>query len=394
MSQQGPLPFLRFCDVEVANAARTVEYLRNGLGNTQQGHWELGDGELCSVLYRADELGSGCTPASFVSPASDPAPWYDPAEAGSATFLGLVMLGIDGYDSTITRSVAQRINSLGGGIFGAQHRGYRTWRFRAAMVSADDAGAEYGLRWLTQTLQASACATCSTCELAVRLVCPPDDCSDDDQGEWISYDVALIDGPREVEQRAPGSPADAMAGCRDLVIVEWTMAAGNPFLYKPPVECYDVVIVQETECTSICDFLFGSPDGDAECCTVEPPTRGVLGAVFTLFSQYGFGAITLEAYASCPGGSGPDTADLSIEISGIEAGSTVVVDSARHLITVTDADGNVSDGTDLVVLEGSGGIEWLEIRDCDDITCFCARPSVPCATGTVDVILDTQVREG
>lgn len=398
MPAQGPLPYLEWCGTEIANAARTVEYLRNGLGESMQGHWILGDGELCGVLYRLN--GGDCiTPDSFVSPALDPAPWYDPDTPGSSTFLGLFMLGISGYDSTLTRIVAPRIQGLGGGVFTGQRRAPREWKFRAAMISSDDAGAEFGLRWLTSVLQASACDTCSTCDLTVRLVCPPDDCTDDSIGEWTSYEVALTDGPKEVEQWSPkpSSYEDALIGCRDLVVVEWTMTAGNPFLYQQPQLCLAAEIVGvDADCTDICDFLFGDP-GTPHCCSVDPPVRGVLGGIFTFESVSGMNDVLIEGYATCP------TADeepvTSMEIAGVPAGGTVVVDGAKHKITLTIPDPDTgelitSDGQSLIVL-GSGGIEWPEIRDCDDIFCFCARTAHPCSQGgDTTVQIETQLREG
>lgn len=258
-STGGPLPYLDYCGVEVANSARTVAYIRNGLMRSAGGQIELGDGDLCGVLYRLN-----ASAPVFTSPVADPAPWYDPAEPGASSFLGLVMLGIKGYDSTIARAVTNRITGLGGGTFGGQHRLPRTWSFRAAMISSDDVGAEYGLRWLTAALQ-SACDDCAACDLTVRLSCPPADGSNDDLGKWTSYDVALIDGPHEVEPFINQyADADNMAGCRDVVIVEWTMQAGNPFLYKPPVACLTADIAATGQCYYLPPMLVtGTPITDA-----------------------------------------------------------------------------------------------------------------------------------
>ncbi len=52
MATAGPLPFLVLNGAELCNAARTISYLRGGLGNTMSGRWELGAGQLCGVLYR------------------------------------------------------------------------------------------------------------------------------------------------------------------------------------------------------------------------------------------------------------------------------------------------------------------------------------------------------
>lgn len=397
MGQQGPLPYLNFCGTEVSNGARVVGYLRRGLGGDG---WELGPGNPCGVLYRLD--GASCaSPHAFVSPQADPAPWYDAAEPGSRTFLGFHLLDVKGYDSTIERGISQRVNALGGGVFGGQTRTPRTWKFRAAMISADDAGAEYGLRWLTQALQASECDSCSTCELTVRLACPPENCSNDQLGEWISYDAALVDGPHEVDSRGPGVPAemqDALGGCREFVLVEWTMVAANPFLYKRPQTVSYYTLTQATACVDICSFLFGA--NAPQCFSVSPPERGVLGTIVTLTSDDGFGSVLLQGYSTCGSSLAPvGEPDVQIQLSGVPAASTVVVDSAQHKIIVAtinpDTGGvDVGDGTNLVQLATNKAIEWLEVRNCDDISCFCVSAATPCEPGTVEVTVQTQVREG
>jgi hypothetical protein len=400
MAQQGPLPYLLVSGVEVSNAARTLSYLRNGLGFP--GHWELGPGDVCGVLYRPPGT-SGCTRTVYASPAADPAPWYDPTEPGAATFLGLHLLDIDGYDGVAYRAVTNRLGGLGGATFSRQHRNPRAWKFRGALISRDDAGAEYGLRWLESALQASDCADCALGSLTVRLVCPPDDCSNEHLGMWSSYEVALTAGPTEVDKGAVhrSEMQDVLGDCRDFVIVEFTLTAGNPFLYKPPVLCLQATLSQNLVCTDICAFLFGS-SGNAVCCTVTPPTRGVLGSIITLQSAGGMGDLLLQAYDGCPGtggssgsGSGGGSTLVSqIEISGVPANSTVIIDSSLHSITIIDQFGNASDGSGLVVLAQDEGIQWLEVRDCDDVTCFCVSPSIPCASGSVNVTIQTQEREG
>lgn len=402
MSSQGPLPYLALDGgtVEVANAARTLAYLRAGLANTMQGHWVIGEGDLCGVLYRLN--GGNCAiPDVFVSPTADPAPWYDASEPGSATFLGVVLLDLNGYDSTITRVVSPRIQGLGGATFSGQRRNPRTWTFRAALVSADDAGAEYGLRWLTSVLETTSCSTCATGDLTVRLACPPADCSDETLGEWTSYDAVLTDGPHEVEKWSPrpSDMGDVLAGCRDFVTVEWTMVAGNPFLYKAAEVCLEAEILGvDTECNNICDFLFGN-SGEAHCCEVTPPARGTLGAIFTLTSVSGMGGVDLGAYETCPGTS--DLAPtLSMTLSGVPANSTVIVNCAQHTIAVVTTDPDTGDlvavdGTYLLEIDPNSGIEWIEARDCDTITCFCARTSHPCSQGGDTLIeISTQLREG
>lgn len=395
---------------------------------------------------------------AFVSPAADPAPWYDSSEPGAATFLGVVLVDISGYDSTIARTATPKISGLQGGSFSAQRRTPRTWKFRAALVSGDDAGAEFGLRWLTDVLQTPACDTCQTGSIQVRLVCPPEDGTNDELGLWTSYDVALTDGPHEVQKWAPRSQqfdTDFLGGCRDLVYVEWEMQATNPFLYKTAHLAATYQITQLLDCTDICAFLFGA-NTSANCVSVAAPKRGTVGTVVSLHSGNGFGGVTLETYGLCPTatiskpptmaalprrggmirrrggdrllpGTVPPTLrshsihaprplprsrlsppavvmqggspTSSITLTSIPAGTVVTVDSSLHTITVAGTDPATgqtvySDGFYLLDLSGGRSVQWAEVRDCDADACFCIRALSPCASGTVDVNVWTRAREG
>lgn len=382
---------------EVANAARTVEYLSAGLANNAQGHWIIQQCDLCSVLYRLN--GGDCMdPDVFVSPATDPAPWYDPTEPGSTSFLGVLIIGFTGYDSTATRVVTPRIQGLGGATFSGQRRKPREWRFRAALVSADDSGAEYGLRWLTSVLETTPCADCTTTDLTVRLVCPPGDCSDDSLGEWHSYEVVLTDGPKEVEQFSPrpADYADSLVGWRDCIIVEWVMAAGNPFLYKLGQECLSPEIVGvDAPCNDFCDFFFGPP-GSAHVCDITTPMRGVIAPVYTFDTSSGMNEVLLGAFVTAPLGSDPGDPVFEMALTGIPRNSEVVVDCALRTITVLDfATGITQDGQYLIDLSDGRVLQWPQAAACDDITCFTARTAHPCSQGgDTTVQIDTKVREG
>lgn len=405
MSSQGPLPYLRVGGVEIANAARTLEYLRAGLGDNDCGTWILGTGDLCNILYREDV--SGCVPFVFTSPAADPAPWYDPDDPASEEFLGLFMLDIKGYDSVVTRVVTPRVQGLGGATFSGQRYLPREWMFKAALISATDAGAEYGLRWLTAQLSTPSCDLCETTDVTVRLVCPPDDCSDDDLGQWTSYDVALISGPKETSTWAP-RPATfdgTMAGGRQVVDVEWAMTAGNPYLYKPSVHCLeDETVGEDTECDNICTFLFGPP-GEAHCCIIDTPSQGTVAPIYTFVSttqgtidtgERGMGSLILGAYEGCPVGTDEGSPVYELIIGYIPSDSTVVVDCARQKITVIDNETlEETDGGYLIDLSEGRSLEWPQASDCDAITCFCARTQHPCSQGgNTTVAIATQYREG
>lgn len=421
MATGGPLPYLKVGSVEVANAARSLEYLRKGLGDNGSARWEIGSGALCSVLYRLNG-GSVISPEKFLSPALDPAPWYDSLTPGSGAFLGFVLLDIVGYDSTLQRSITNQLAGLGGGVFAGQHRLPRVWKFRGALVSGSDAGAEFGLRWLTDVLQAGGCDSCSTSSLVVRLTCPTANGSDDTQGEWTSYEVALTDGPHEVEPWGPArlrEDSDVLAGCRDWVTVEFTLTAANPFLYKRAVVCKAPTIIGASN--PDCNSFYSAPGGfypggvvlsgdnspvaagpgPATCCSVTPPKRGTLGGIFTLSSVSGMGSVLLEAHASCASNNSIlDTPPaLQMQLSGIPANSVVVVDCSQRTVTVTTTVGSgvpvVTDGLGLLVPPPGRGIEWIEVRDCDSLQCICARPADACSGGSdTTVAIAMQAREG
>jgi hypothetical protein len=108
-------------------------------------------------------------------------------------------------------------------------------------------------------------------------------------------------------------------------------------------------------------------------------------------------SVLLGAYTNCPSGT-EDNPVLEMEISHVPAGGTVTVDSSLRTISLTAPDENgdlvTSDGQSLLVLDDRH-LQWLEIRDCDDITCLCARTAHPCSQGGDTLVsISTQMREG
>lgn len=147
-----------------------------------------------------------------------------------------------------------------------------------------------------------------------------------------------------------------------------------------------------------CEYFTGPPY-NVMCLPIEPPLRGAVSAVVWMHSTDGMGAMVVLAYQFCPDDTSPDglrdlIPALRIEIDHIPAGTTVVVDSAqRKVVIISDEDGSVSDGTFLVNLEPGKGIEWIDVRDCDDIHCFCVGSAHACTWGTVDITTYSQHRE-
>jgi hypothetical protein len=223
------------CGKEIINNARTTDYLRHGLGSPDS-TIEIGDGCDCSVLYRL----FGGEPVTFTDPASDPAPWHDDSNAESDAFLGFLLNPPDFtgvMDSPIERAVYQRSGGIQGAVAGAQKLVGRMMTITVTLVASECCGLDYGFRWLTNTLAATLCDNCGVCPAEVRVCCPPDDGSDDADGLWLIYDVALIDGPHVVYN------SGIEPECCDMRQVQFTLMAENPYLYQAPTTCLSPSVI-------------------------------------------------------------------------------------------------------------------------------------------------------
>src|SRR4051812_16993805 len=134
----GELAFLDVDGIEIANAYRTLEYIKR-LGSPK---WQVPEGYPCSVLAR--EVG-GVGP--FTSPSVDPAPWYDSTIPESAEFLGLITK-LDFQTLSVKRNISQRFGSLGGGVIGIEQVAGRGLHADAMLIATTCAGLEYGRHWI------------------------------------------------------------------------------------------------------------------------------------------------------------------------------------------------------------------------------------------------------
>lgn len=152
------MPYLGFSALggnEIVNSARVAAYAR-------------GLSVLCSCDTLAEALGDGL----YVSPADDPAPWYEPPRPESVEFWGVLGLEIHGASqSTLTRAWTELITD--GSIAGAARRAAREIEFKVMLIAGTEAGLSYGLSWLSAALRGSACHTgCSGDTLCLLAGCP------------------------------------------------------------------------------------------------------------------------------------------------------------------------------------------------------------------------------
>jgi hypothetical protein len=396
MSQRGDLmiqSFLEIDGLEISNGARTIQYLRNGLGSDR---WQVGEGCACNVLWEEICPSVAGPEQCFISPEADPAPWWDPDTPESADFLGVLIKDVrPWFDGQAARSITPRISGLGGASIGPTHLTPRALTTPATLIASSCGGIEYGRRWLQYQLN----RLCDPCQLSVariRSFCPT---ADDDltAGEWFVYEVGLVSGMDEVLQQdgfGQASFAGGDDGCCDFVEGTLTLMAGNPYLYKRAIICAGPESLNPdacaVDCIDFCHWLQDAPP--AVDCVVEPPLIGVLGTVITIDAGTGLHNLTLETLADCDD---PTSLIGSIGVPFLPAGSTFVVDSALHTITYTPSGGTPVDGTPYIVLPFGFGVPWLEVGSCNPAGCVRAQLGRICDSDcTPTVEIDLRLREG
>lgn len=249
---------------EIVNSARTLAYLENGYGPPSM---QVNGGCFCSNIRELIE----CDSEPYVSPEVDGAPWYDASVPESADFAGFLPVEIEGLGSTYSRTSADKIT--GGAALGRLRPGPRTIIWRGYLFGRSDCAVRFGLGWLTANLAGSGCEACGGEELDILVCCPdladsppvsgcsslpevnrPDLCppyTNPDAFRTLK-NVGLIDGPKILSQRKTGCGSSCgNDSCEDdtlIMEVEFSLMAGNPYLYGCPVcLCVDLPLPAVTE---------------------------------------------------------------------------------------------------------------------------------------------------
>jgi hypothetical protein len=370
-------PWLRLDGVEIANVARTLDYLRHGAAGPGVGNVSP---SFCSVLYRPDG-----SPLTYVNPVDDPAPWYDPTRPESSQFLGIVVTDMK-LESVTKRSPVDLPGNYGGATTGPRQSIGRRVDITATLISASKAGAEYGLEWLDQVLGAAGCDTCGVAELEYRRTCPPDDGSDDQLGYWLAKQVALVSGPDVTAEDLMGNQTD----------VTWQWASALPYIFKPIVPCVPATVIDQTVYANDClpfDEWLCAPAGGGQCCTISPPRSGIISPIVTLRSPLGIGDVVIASYATCPPDLGVDLPVTSMMVTAFSG--TLIIDCSQRLVTYISADGSeVRDGTDFLNVPAGQPLQWIDVdSECDEAQCVCVYMASPCGGGENGTVqIDTQFR--
>jgi len=338
-------PYLELGGVEIANAARTLEYMLR-LG--QEVGFRVTEQPIDLYPYLYFRAGR----ADFIAPGVDPAPWFNPAEPASAQFLGVLLNRPLALGSTSSREIVALED---GATFNAEVLAGRALEFTGQLISLDSRGQAFGMRWLSDTL-ASACTAGQVTTLSMYDRRPPDD--DFDEGWWTFYNVAQTEGVTQTED----APAPYVTP------ISFTLTAGNPRFFRP----YEMIIPAEVldpngyvggQCIAFCEWLNGDP-GPQHSTSIDAPTYGETAAVITIDSPGGVGAVEILVHNS----SQADDPNSTLEVSGLPPGTQFVLDAAQEICAYVDPDGFAWDGTSLLNLDEGRTIpwEWLRVAWCDE----------------------------
>lgn len=265
-----PLQYLKLSGVEIANADRTLTYLRRGIvtgwdpayaetliaeGPGYVDCYEEPLGLLCGTdgytvdPFTAENLLCHCAlfgTEPYIDPATDRAPWYTPDRPESADFLGVLIGEID-MGEVISREVQSR--GSGGGSVGPLVAKERTITVHGVMVAASASGMAWGERWLIRTLSGKRSGQrvpypnyAGLDSLRMLL-----ECGDDRSWRTLGH-VGLISTPLY------SAISDRVPAC-DLQNVEFSLVAGNPYLARDPED-----VIAET----------GFQCDDCFCAVIEP----------------------------------------------------------------------------------------------------------------------------
>lgn len=203
-------PFVQFtCDTTsfVINSAATAAYVTNSCDLcTEPIKGTLAMDCDCDPLYWTTDATPD--PVVYVSPATDPAPWFAAGLAESADFLGYHVLNVV-RPNQVARTVTQRLGRSGGGVLGPLNRSPIRFDFQVLLFACDDLAMEYGYRFLANRL---ACLNFSTqCDRGSLVY--RDSCQDItgsptqsavNAGRWRIGNALLINGPVWGDDPIPG----------------------------------------------------------------------------------------------------------------------------------------------------------------------------------------------
>ena len=224
--------YFQLGQTEIANTARTVAYMRNGVRNAStevvtDDSWPM----LAYFLgrdtdWQRPEVDHDC-------------PWYDRTESASAEFAGVWVLRADGLDTTpLDRDVIE--GAVAGGGFGVLRTPPREVEMEALVLGATPAGLHYGLGWLGSALRGDNCQDGGGPRNLTFLEAAPGFDAQQTPEQVAVLGAAqsrmlaqvALTGPVQVDEWL--SPWVAEQRGATVARVTFTLTAGSPWVWRTP----------------------------------------------------------------------------------------------------------------------------------------------------------------
>jgi hypothetical protein len=216
--------WLMFAGTEVANATRTVAYVRDLLPALHMRN-----------NYSAPYLNIALADNPYTNPITDVAPWYDPDVPETGNFYGMFPLAMEGFtDATTSSTVGESI--FDGGFVSQPRRGTREMRVSGVLVGKTEAALDAGMAWLKSVTFGSECGSCGGDEVCFLAYNPNVNVGTQPAAATTAFnaavrhlrDVTVTEGPTVVRQFS-------LKSCNAYAMqVEFTMVAATPFIYTEP----------------------------------------------------------------------------------------------------------------------------------------------------------------
>lgn len=221
---------LRLGGVEIANSARALAYIENGvcapsITTPFDDTWRHTARYLGHQAYR--------------TPVLDRAPWFDVLDRDSDDFAGVWPMQVDGLDSAIiNREVVEGLGD--GGTFGPPRFETRKIKVTALLVGRTTVGVDYGLRWLSSILRGDRCKGDWMGQTLEYLSSAPDVPVDYSNAAFADcvrpyrrelHEVACTRMPEITERFGVDRSSDAPHAT--AYRVEFELTAGIPWAYQP-----------------------------------------------------------------------------------------------------------------------------------------------------------------
>lgn len=211
---------------ELANTSRLLAHLNPG-APTHDDMFAMPMGCACDISVPYDDSWPGLEAALNNGPYTlDNAPWYDASKPESAEFAGVWLMDVQGFDTVpVQRDVSEAI--CAGGVASWARDTSRSVTFSALIVACSNAGARYGLNWLSCTLRQANVR--GGVDLTFYKAHPSGTVAPAASLMRTAYGAVLTSSPTVSEVTGKGGAHRHRQA--SIFRVEWEMVCTNPYLY-------------------------------------------------------------------------------------------------------------------------------------------------------------------